>query len=195
MGDAGPELDPRQEEAWIRAAQAGDHAAFDALVEAHGRSVLAFLRRLTGSEPDAEDLAQETLIRAFSGLKGFQPGSRFRAWLLTIAYHEWVHVRRRKNRLRLVETEVLDRQSKGGAEEDAVSTGEVAEKIRQSVARLPEDQRAVVWLRFGEGLSHEQIAAVVDADPATVRWRLYRARQVMRKSLMPWVEPLGGRAK
>lgn len=195
MGDSGSKRDTGQEEAWVRAAQNGDRAAFDSLVEAHGRAVLAFLRRLTGSEADAEDLAQESLFRAYAGIKRFQPGGRFRAWLMTIAYHEWVHVRRRKSRVQLVETDVLDRRPGETPGDDAASTGEMAERIRETVARLPEEQRAIVWLRFGEGLSHEQIAGIVGADPATVRWRLYRARQVMRKALSPWVEPSGGRMK
>lgn len=195
MDEAVPDKGSGQEDAWIQAAQKGDRDAFDALVEMHGRAVLAFLQRLTGSAANAEDLAQETLLRAYSALKSFQPGGRFRAWLFTIAYHEWVHVRRKKNRVRLAETEELDRYSTGVPDSDAVASNEVNEAIRNAVSQLPEDQRTVVWLRFAEGLSHEQIAEVVKAEPATVRWRLFRARQVMQKVLAPWVKESKDRPK
>lgn len=184
-----------QETAWIQAAQTGDQNAFDALVELHGRAVLTFLQRLTASAADAEDLAQETLLRAYLGLKGFQPGGRFRAWLLTIAYHEWVHVRRRKTRVRLADNEELDRRSQVGPQLDTVESGEWKERLREAISRLPEDQRTVVWLRFAEGMTHEQIADVVNAEPATVRWRLFRARQAMRKELAMRDRPCGDQVR
>lgn len=176
-----------QEEAWIRAAQQGDPDAFAALVDAHGGALLAYLKRLTGSTADAEDLYQETLLRAYSALNGFHPRGRFRAWLFTIAYHKWVYAHRRKNRVRLAESEDLERWSRQAPRDDTTVSDEMAGRIRETVALLPEDQREVVWLRLAEGMSHKEIAEVVKVRPATVRWRFFRARQAMRKALSPWV--------
>lgn len=87
--------DPREDE-WVRAAQAGSRDAFDALVELHGRTVLRYLEGMCGRSGEAEDLAQEALFQAFRRIGTFTLGTDFRAWLLTIAYHAWVHAVRRK---------------------------------------------------------------------------------------------------
>ena len=94
----------RQEETWIRAAQDGDRAAFDELVDAHGRAVLAFLRRLTGSSTDAEDLAQEVFLRIYRSAKQYRPEAKFSTWLYKIATNvSLTHVKRKNNNLSLDE--------------------------------------------------------------------------------------------
>lgn len=66
-------------------------------------------------------------------------------------------------------------------------TGELTGAVRQVLANLPDDQRTVAMLRFGAGLSHTEIAEITGAAAATVRWRLFRARQVLRKALKAWL--------
>jgi RNA polymerase sigma-70 factor (ECF subfamily) len=181
----GPNLQPNhaQETAWIQAAQNGDRQAFDALAELHGRGVVRYLDGLTRNAADAEDLTQEALLQAFRGIRSFQRGSDFRAWLLKIAYHEWVHLVRRKKKVTAVSPETLN-----SVPANSAPTGgdELAAATRAAVQKLPDEQRAVVLLRFGEGLSHSEIARITGSEVATVRWRLFRARQTLQKALKPW---------
>ena len=176
------ERDPR-EDGWVRAAKTGDRAAFDALVEAHGRAVLRYLEGMTGPAGDAEDLAQEALFQAFRRIGTFTTGTGFRAWLLTIAYHAWVHSVRKKK----VATQDQAVLATIAAPDAPKTDAELREAVRGGLADLPEDQRAVVLLRFGEGLSHAEIATITGAEVATVRWRLFRARHVLRKALKAWL--------
>ena len=179
----GKERDPR-EDGWVRAARAGDREAFDALVELHGRSVLRYLEGMAGRGGEAEDLAQETLLQAFRRISTFTPGTDFRAWLLTIAYHAWVHSLRRKKRPAARDEEILEQVPARAVEED---TSELRGAMQACLAKLPEDQRTVVLLRFSEGLSHAEIGQITGAEEATVRWRLFRARQMLRKALRQWL--------
>ena len=178
-----------QERQWIQSARQGEREAFDSLIELHGRSVLRYLRHMCNSEADAEDLAQDVLYQAFRRLSTFQDGTNFRSWLMTIAYHTWVHSKRRKSASELP-SETLDTlaaaPNRGQAQAEGAENTEAGEAIQASLSRLSEDQRTVVLLRFGEGLSHAEIAKITKADPATVRWRLFKARQTLRRVLASW---------
>lgn len=167
----------------VRAARAGSREAFDELVEWHGRTVLRYLGGMSGPGVEAEDLAQEALLQAYRRITTFSPGTDFRAWLLTIAYHTWVHAVRRKRRPVARDHEELGRLP---APEAPAQDGDLRENLRAALATLPDEQRMVVVLRFGEGLSHTEIARITGAEVATVRWRLFRARQVLRKTLRAW---------
>jgi len=171
-----------REDELVRAAQGGDREAFDALVEMHGRAVLGYLERM-GGPFDAEDLAQETLLQAFRRIGTFATGTDFRAWLLTIAYHARVHAVRRKRAVAAQDYAVLANVPAPSA--PAGGTGLEA-AMRSGLEALPEDQKTVVLLRFGQGLSHAEIARITETEEATVRWRLYRARRVLQKVLKEW---------
>lgn len=168
-----------EERDWVTRAKAGERAAFDQLVELHGPGVLRYVQALTRYSADAEDIAQEALLQAYRGLHTFKDGTDFKAWILTIAYHAWVHSKRKRRPATLGDEEQIERipAKAERAESDWVET------VRQGIAALPEEQRAVVQLRFGEGLSHAEISAIVGAEEATVRWRLYRARQSLQNLL------------
>ncbi|MCW8131289.1 MAG: sigma-70 family RNA polymerase sigma factor [Planctomycetota bacterium] len=168
-----------EENDWVTRAKAGDREAFDKLVDLHGPAVLRYLQSLTRYSADAEDLAQEALLQAYRGLHTFKDGTDFRAWILTIGYHAWVHAKRKRKPVTLGDEEQIERIAapEVRAESDWVET------VRQGIAALPDEQRAVVQLRFGEGMSHAQIATLVGAEEATVRWRLYRARQSLQELL------------
>ncbi len=175
-----------QERQWIQSAKRGDRGAFDSLIDVHGRSVLRYLQHMCSSQADAEDLAQETLYQGFRRLSTFQEGTNFRSWLLTIAYHNWVHSKRRRQASEQTSA-AMDSIPAPVHETSPVQSSETMEAIAASLARLPEEQRTVALLRFGEGLSHSEIAKITKADPATVRWRLFRARQTLRRVLASWL--------
>ena len=172
-----------QERQRIVSAKRGEREAFDALLEQHGRSVLRYLKQMCNHQSDAEDLAQDVFYQAYRRLSTFQEGTNFKGWLLTIAYHAWVHSKRRASATEQTSAALDTVPMRGGAN---ISDAEAGEAIRASLTRLPEDQRTVVLLRFGEGLSHAEISQIVKADPATVRWRLFKARQTLRRVLAAW---------
>ena len=179
-------MDDEREQQWVQSAKSGDRSAFDALIDVHGRSVLRYLQHICGSQADAEDLAQETLYQAYRRLSTFQDGTNFRSWLLTIAYHNWVHTKRKRQSTEQT-TAALDSMPAPAQESSLAQNSETYEAIHACLARLPEEQRTVALLRFGDGLSHAEIAKITQADPATVRWRLFRARQTLRRVLASWL--------
>jgi RNA polymerase sigma-70 factor, ECF subfamily len=181
-GSAQPE-----DSALVRAVKAGDRDAFDTLVERYGRHVLRYLESLCRGSVEADDLAQEVLLQAYRKIGTFNEDTDFRAWLLTIAYHAWVHWLRKK---RPVTTDPEDLKHVAAAVE-ATGDDELAADVRKSIEALPDDQRAVVALRFGEGLSHAEIAEITKSEVATVRWRLFKARQTLQRVLRKWVAGKG----
>jgi len=174
------------ESKWVQDAKRGDPAAFDALVQAHGRHVLRYLQGLTNSREDAEDLVQETFCEALRSLRNFTDGAAFRPWIFTIAYRCWVHWRRKEVRSAQALQPMIESASAPGNSDGSNGNPELDDAIRGAVASLPDEQRAVFLLRFSEDLSHAEIAAITGAEVATVRWRLFQARQTMRRVLKAW---------
>ena len=170
---------------WVREAQAGDREAFDRLIGLHGRTLLRYLLNLTGSAANADDIAQEAWLQAYRGIAGLNDPANFLGWLLRIAYHRWLRwLRKRKPAAELAPEELAQTPAKPEAQ--APGAGELEDAVRKAVQQLPEDQRTVVTLRFGEGLSHAQIAAITGDEVATVRWRLFMARQTLQRRLREW---------
>jgi RNA polymerase sigma factor (sigma-70 family) len=157
----------------VAAACAGDPAAFATLVERNRSRVEAVAERLVGEE--AEDLVQEALLRAYLGLSQLRDPARFGAWLCGIA----VNLAKMRLRRRAFETRLLSEPpSDGGLEER-----EVLQLVRDAVDVLPPGQRDVVVMHYVDGLSCDEIAALLGSSPGAVRVRLHRARQQLRARL------------
>ncbi|MEI6233370.1 MAG: sigma-70 family RNA polymerase sigma factor [Planctomycetota bacterium] len=171
------------EDAWVREAQQGSRSAFDALVELHGPHVLRYIQSFSANRYEAEDLSQEALLQAYRRLETFEPGTNFRGWLLKIACRTCLHARRKKQPATPIDT---DHMAAIAAPDAVQEDGELDADVRRTVATLPEDQRTVVHLRFVEQLSHAEIARITESEVATVRWRLFQARQTLRKKLSAW---------
>lgn len=149
--------------------------------------LLRVARRITGDPTDAEDLVQETLIRAYRAIDRFD-GRHPRAWLLTILRNTWRNMNRRA-RPHLLDSEdiILSVPAAGpdgrsGAEEqvlDGVLDAELASALRA----LPHNHRAVVVLVDIDGLTYQEAADVLGIPPGTVTSRLHRARRRLRKRL------------
>ena len=171
----------------VRAAQAGDRPAFAALIERYWDRLYRWLCRLTRDPTVAEDITQETFLKAFAAVNRFEPGSNFRAWLFRIAHNNFVNQRRavRHNRQPLV-PEV--------AEEPRGPVGETLSRealrlIAEAVAKLPSDFRGALTLRVEEGLSFREIAGVMGITEETARWRVFKARQKLMVVLAPELLP------
>jgi RNA polymerase sigma-70 factor (ECF subfamily) len=159
----------------IVAAQQGDRAAFAVLVERYWDRLYRWLYRLTRHRQTAEDLTQESLLKAFAALKQFQAGTNFAAWLFRIAHNNYANQCRASARGREpLPEEPPDRQH--GPLDQAISA-ETLRNLARAIQRLPVEFRAALLLRVEEGLSFRQIAEALDLTEETARWRVFKARQ------------------
>ncbi len=181
----------------VRRAQSGDRSAFDALVRAHFIAVYSFLHRLVGNPEDAEDLAQETFVRAQVALERYRSDASFSTWLLRIAHHLAIDHRRLMGRAhRATSFSALDEQvlahaitnAQPARSSDDVQQRELVRELARSLQRLPERLRAVLVLRALEGRDYDEIGAIIGVRPATARTQVMQARRL----LLRWLAPLIG---
>jgi RNA polymerase sigma-70 factor (ECF subfamily) len=166
----------------VRRAQDGDREAFGTLVKHFMKSVYEFSYRMTGSHADADEVAQQTFVRAYTGLGRFAPGTRLRAWLLTIAANLARDLHRKKSVRR--EVTVLDGDEGPDASPlEAVLQDEREALVRDALASIPADLRAVLVLHAMEDVSLADIARMTETPEGTVRWRFFEARRRLREKL------------
>jgi RNA polymerase sigma-70 factor, ECF subfamily len=170
-------------------AQRGDPIAFRAFVVRYERPVFALLSRLIGRGPELEDLAQETFLRAFRALPGFDldGAARPSTWLLTIATRLTLDVKRRK-RPPLEDLASVSVASNERSPEHGAGDNELGRAIARAVSELPDDQRAAFVLSEFHGLSIAEIAGALETHEATVKTRLFRAREKLKLALAPFAE-------
>lgn len=190
MRSGGVETD----EALVTAAQAGDREAVDTLIRRHQSRIFNFALTLTAGGADAEDLAQETFIRAFRGLSRFRGESSFRNWLVRIAVNAARTRRAQRARQAAVweahveENDLAERHPARAArsveQADSVEQAMIRRQaLDRALAALPHDLRAAVVLRDVEGLEYREIAAVLGIPDGTVMSRIFRARRLLRPML------------
>jgi RNA polymerase sigma-70 factor, ECF subfamily len=151
---------------------------------AHLDTLYNFALRLTKRPPDADDLVQETYLRAFRFAHRFEPGTHLRAWLFQILRNTFLTFYRRETHQPML----LDRNLDDGFEES--SPGEVPDPsvvttldLERALAELPEDFRVVLLLADLEGLALHEIGQIMDVPIGTVKSRLFRARRMVRRRL------------
>jgi RNA polymerase sigma-70 factor (ECF subfamily) len=169
------------EDRLIRAAQNGDRPSFAVLVEAYWDRLYRWLYHLTHDRHQAEDLAQETFLKAFAHLERFRAGTNFRAWLFRIGHNAFANLHRGPCRRSLPLPDDLPDRDRGPLEQ-ALSRESLAD-LAGAVERLPTDFRAALLLRVEEGLSFRQIADVLETTEETARWRVFKARQKLLAQL------------
>ena len=167
----------------IAASQAGDRPAFAELVERYWDRLYRWLYHLTRDPHAAEDLAQESLLKAFAAIRSFRAGSNFRAWLFRIAHNNFVNNRRGQKRVKQQLPPELPEHGPGPLEE--ILGREGVERLTQAVLGLPTDYRSALMLRAEEGLSFRQVAEVLGITEQTARWRVFKARQKLMQVLSP----------
>lgn len=191
LDDADPLLPETGDEAdWIRAAQAGDRTAFARLVDRYWDRLYRWLYRLTRDRHAAEDLTQETFLKALAAVRSFRPGSNFRAWVFRIGHNNFVNLKRADRRIKVPLPDETARPEIGGAESTAENR-ESLEIVGKAVAALPPDFRAALLLRVEEGLSFRDVAKVLGTTEETARWRVFKARQKLMRVLSPELLPPG----
>jgi RNA polymerase sigma-70 factor (ECF subfamily) len=182
-----------EDTALVTRAQAGDTSAFTELVDRYERRVFRLARNVTQNQEDAEDVLQETFLKAYSHLNGFRRESKFYTWLVRIAVNEaLMKLRKRKSR-KIVS---LDEQIDTGEDtivreiaawdedpEQRYSRQELRAILEETVGSLSPAYRAVFVLRDIDELSTEETAAALDLSIPAVKSRLLRARLQLREKL------------
>ena len=162
------------ERLWIRRILSGDEWAAERLVREHYPRVLKFLRHLTGSATDAEDLAQQTFLKAKEALPQFRGECSLSTWFHRIAYHEFTRLLRdRREFARPLPERGIDDSHRS---EDAIV-------LDSALASLPDEMRMAFLLREVQGLSARETAEVLDIPEGTVRSRCHTARLRLREIL------------
>ena len=159
--------------------------SWDEIVRTHADRVYRLAFRLSGNKADAEDLTQETFVRVFRSLSSYQPGT-FEGWLHRITTNLFLDMVRRRARIRFdaLPDDAGDRLASGEAgPELAYDQNNLDPDVQGALDALPPDFRAAVVLCDLEGLSYEEIAAVLGIKIGTVRSRIHRGRSALRASL------------
>jgi RNA polymerase sigma-70 factor (ECF subfamily) len=173
-----------------------DHAVYEKELAGHERDLYPTALRMTRNPSDAEDLVQESMARAYAGIRHFTPGTNSRAWLFRILSNTFVSSYRKRQRqpVHVLSTEFDSLAAASGAAEggsarttpsaeDAVLGQFAFSEVRDALNELPECFRATVYLADVEGYPYRDIAQMLDVPIGTVMSRLHRARTMLRKRL------------
>ncbi len=177
--DAGAKAEP-PDEALARMSLSGDLAAFEKLARRFQGRLFTFALRMTGDVQEAEDLTQETLLRAFQSLRRFDPALSFAAWVFGIAAHvcrDWL---RGQGRRREAPSEAVERAHTTATPGDAAGASEERERVLWAVRRLPRKYREVIVLHYLEEMGYDEVAASLGIRPEAARRRALRAREMLR---------------
>jgi RNA polymerase sigma-70 factor (ECF subfamily) len=183
----------------VHLAQRGDLAAYDELIQRYQQRIYATVYHMTSNHEDANDLAQESFIKAFQALKSFKGGSSFYTWLYRIAVNKTINfLKQRKNRTHMSLND-LDFNTENNPDLVALISDktprrdaglkELSEKLNAALLKLSESHRLVMVLHDVQGLSHEEVAEVMECNIGTVRSRLFYARQQMQSLLTDYLKP------
>lgn len=178
----------------VKKVQAGDDAAFNLLVRKYQHKVANLVSRYVYDSGDIEDITQEVFIKAYRAIGGFRGDSAFYTWLYRIAINtakNYLVAQSRRPPNTDVEPQDAELTDGGrnlrdvGTPESNLLSQELAERVTRAVRELPEELKMAITLRELEGLSYEEIAAVMDCPIGTVRSRIFRAREAIDQQLAP----------
>jgi RNA polymerase sigma-70 factor, ECF subfamily len=170
--------------------QNGSVAAFEMLIRNHQAVIHALTFRMTGSSADAEDLAQETFIRAYDQIHSFNSGAKFSTWLYSIAVHACLNWRRNEARRFQAHTKCAEEMLARNPDfQISFAENEMAEQARAALMKLPTKQRAAIVLTIYDGLNHAEAAKVLRCSETTISWRVFAAK----RKLKHWLNAVGGK--
>ena len=186
------------EDVLVSRARRGDLKSYDALVKRYQERIYATIYHMTSNHEDANDLAQDSFIKAYQALASFKGGSSFYTWLYRIAVNKTINfLKQRKNRTHMSlndldfnaehDPDLMALISHKTPRRDA-GLNELQEKLNAALLKLSEPHRLVVVLHDVQGQSHEEIAKVMDCNIGTVRSRLFYARQQLQSELVDYLK-------
>ena len=187
----------QNDRAFVTKARSGDKDAFRTLVERHARVLFRLASRMTGNAEDAEDVVQESFLRAWRQLDRFDERASFGTWMYRIATNcalDMVRLRKRRNQTPAAADDAGDGMaelpSMEPSPERMALSGEVRRRLAAAMNQLSETERAAFVLRHFEGLRVEEISQVLECQPGAAKHSVFRAVQKLRRALEPIVSPL-----
>lgn len=191
-------IDPQSDVELVKAARDGDMDAYDQLVRRYQERIYATVYHMTSNHEDANDLAQETFIKAYAALKSFKGDSSFYTWVYRIAVNKTINFLKQRKNKTLLSLNDLDFNIENDPELVALVSDktprrdlalvELQGKLNEALQKLSHVHRMVVTLHDVQGLSHEEIAQIMDCNVGTVRSRLFYARQQLQAYLSDYVK-------
>jgi RNA polymerase sigma-70 factor (ECF subfamily) len=199
VGDSGDTGVPAREESeLIRASVEGDLKAYDELVSRCQQRVYATIYHMTANHEDANDLAQDTFIKAYRSLKSFRGGSSFYTWVYRIAVNRTINFLKQRKKRYHMSLNDLDANVEGNPDlvamisEDTphrdLQLSELQKKLNEALMQLSEQHRLAVVLHDVQGLPHDEIAKIMECNVGTVRSRLFYARQQLQGLLADYLK-------
>jgi RNA polymerase sigma-70 factor, ECF subfamily len=183
---------------WVRRAQEGDVRAFEQLFQQYHRGIYNTIYQMTHNDADAADLTQEVFVRAYRALPRLQTPEAFTSWLYRIAVNLSRNWLRDRGRVRIESLEVPGEEGEEGSTREIADpsgdpaalaqTRDMQERVQKAIAGLSPDHRQVVMLHHIEGMPVEEIARVMGCSIGTVKSRLSRARENLKRKLAGYVE-------
>jgi RNA polymerase sigma-70 factor, ECF subfamily len=190
------DLAARTDQEIVVLARAGQEAAYRELIRRYERPLFSLLYRMVRDRELAEDLAQETFIKALNAIESYRPEYKFSSWIFKIANNAAIdHLRRRElDTLSLegsphaetpeaVEATALQIGDRQESPLDAVEARELGGQIEQAIAQLRPEYRSCILLRHVEGRAYEEIAEILGLPLGTVKTYIHRARNELRQAL------------
>ena len=173
----------------VRLARAGDRDALSKLCEHFYPLLRRFFRRMGASAADADDLAQDTLLRMMESLDTFRflPGHSFDGWLFRIAYNLFIDAARRKKMLPI--PDAFPAVAPDPTPEQTALKNESATELKAAISSLDSELQALLAFRYDMDMSYLEIAQAMNIKPARVKWRLSEAKTKLRLLLNPPDKP------
>lgn len=182
----------------VERVQAGDKRAFDVLVSKYQRRLMRLVSRLVHDPAEAEDVVQETFIKAYRALRHFRGDSAFYTWLYRIGINTAKNYLVTQGRRAPTSTETDAEQAEAfddgdqlrdiNTPESMLASKQIADTVNAAMDTLPLELRTAIVLREIEGLSYEEISAIMTCPIGTVRSRIFRAREVIAEKLKPLLD-------
>lgn len=173
-------------------AQEGDAEAFQVLVEQHSRQIFQLAYRMTGNEADADDVVQETFLRAYRRIGDYDSRARFSSWIHRIAANYAIDLLRRRRRWRWTTVDPVERvaplETPDAGPERSARSREIRERIERALEALTPKERVAFTLRHYEGLSIEEIGRVLGTRTNSTKNHVFRAVRKLRRRLAPLTE-------
>jgi RNA polymerase sigma-70 factor (ECF subfamily) len=176
----------------------GDKQAFDLLVAKYQRRLMRLLSRIVHDPAEAEDVVQETFIKAYRALRHFRGDSAFYTWLYRIGINTAKNFLATQGRRTPTSTDADAEQAEGfndgehlrdiNTPESMLASKQIAQTVNAAMDALPVDLRTAIALREIEGLSYEEISDIMACPIGTVRSRIFRAREVIAEKLKPLLD-------
>jgi len=168
----------------IESCRAGEGESFRALFEIYKDRVYTVALRYSGNPEAAEDIAQDTFLKLFSAIRTFRGESSFEAWLYRLIVNACFDQKRKARRfIPLLDIMAGLVRDPGKSALVCVLAEERDAQVREAIGKLPPEQRIVVVLRYSQGLSYEEMAAILECPAGTIASRLNRAHSFLEKRL------------